>query len=126
MIRRVLYVALEKLRLQAGHQCGEESRHLHLRDAENLADLGLGRVMEEPQLDHLPFSVGQPREHGSQDQPGVHPAELVVLRAERVADGSPIIAQGCVQGRGGEAAVAWLVNLFGGETMANFFAAKQR
>ena len=46
-------------RLQAVERASQQARHVHLRVADPLADLALGQVVHEAQLDHLALDVRQ-------------------------------------------------------------------
>src|SRR3954452_10600349 len=55
------------LRAQPGDRLADQARHVHLRDADDVADLRLGEVLREAQAQHLALAV---REHAHQPLDG--------------------------------------------------------
>src|SRR4051794_7450382 len=72
------------LRAQAGDRLADQARYVHLRDADDVADLGLREVLLEAQAQHLALALGQ-HAHQSLDGRGVlRHGVAVVLGAEGV------------------------------------------
>src|SRR5688572_28928571 len=73
-------------RAQMVDRPADEPGDVHLRDAHALADLRLGEVLAEAQVQHQPLTLAQAREHVIERDRVLDPAEGVVGAAERVAE----------------------------------------
>src|SRR4051812_39682194 len=78
-------VGLARRRAQAGERLADDPRHLHLRDADPLADLGLGEVLLEAQPQHLALALGHRVEQTGEGGAIFRQPEAVLVATHRVA-----------------------------------------
>src|SRR3954453_23052150 len=85
----------------------QQPRHLHLGDAEDLPDLALALVLDEPQVEDPPVALGQLLHDGAQRFAGVDEVGLVlVVGADQLTHRRRRLADGQVERRRLEAAEA--------------------
>src|SRR4029450_13441446 len=72
-------------RAQSRHGLADEARDLHLRDADALADLGLGEVLLEAQAQHLALARSDSAQELGERRAVLGQREAVLVGADRVA-----------------------------------------
>src|SRR4051794_38986081 len=92
--------------LKITDDAGDQARHLHLRDAEDLADLPLSTPAHEAQFENLPVPTAQSKVRPCEDRAHLGGKEPLVGTTERLFEGQALTERaGRVQRRGDEAPV---------------------
>src|SRR5205809_476239 len=73
-----------QLLAQAGRRRAQDPRDLHLRDADAMADLALGHVLDEAEMHHEAVALGEHVAGLAQREHQLATVELDVVAAERV------------------------------------------
>src|SRR4051812_35296370 len=82
------YLVLARDGLHASQSPAEQARHVHLRDAETAADLGLAQVLLEAQANEVAFALGQRAQRAAEERRLLGGVEAAVDRA----GGAPAVA----------------------------------